>query len=324
MYILTGERLVGLGQPEPTGNRSTPSTSSTITVRSAVPKLVKPLSGLPALCTMYVDINLNPVREAYWNGTKKKWESKLISVTPMTGIFMPKNYIPKQTVDLILYLHGHKTPCKASATATINQFWEASKYFNKFREGVNDSGKNVILVAPTLGPKSGAGKLVKPGGFNTYLYQILAALNAHSQFAGKHFFESIGEIILACHSGGGKPMSQIVQLSPQTDSYITNIRECWGFDSLYQGSSAWANWASNNPNQKLYIYHRFDALPVPIKAADGSSVKAFKVNLNDLLQQKQKRKLNNIQIENSSTKDHCYVPIAHWIDRIKQAPLLSR
>ena len=84
---------------------------------------------------------------------------------PMTGIYIPTNYRTQDRVDLILYLHGHhrSSPVKGKKpahgywpiTLSINQHWNKSFYpYYAFREGVNASGKNVILVAPTLGPKS--------------------------------------------------------------------------------------------------------------------------------------------------------------------------
>src|SRR5207244_4917477 len=40
--------------------------------------------------------------------------------------------------------------------------------------------------------------------------------------------------------------------------YTPLIRECWGFDCMYNGGDgkAWGDWARNNPNAKLYTYYR--------------------------------------------------------------------
>src|SRR5439155_860963 len=71
--------------------------------------------------------------------------------------------------------------------------------YGGFREGVNASGRNVIFVAPTLGSRSEAGDLLKPGGLDTYLAKVLGLL-------GKGVPSGLGNLILACHRGGGKPM----------------------------------------------------------------------------------------------------------------------
>lgn len=67
---------------------------------------------------------------------------------PMTGIFIPEGYRLQSSVDLILYLRGHH---KGAPRQTIQEYWNQRRFpYWALREGVNNSGKNVILVAPTL------------------------------------------------------------------------------------------------------------------------------------------------------------------------------
>ena len=78
----------------------------------------------------------------------------------MTGIFIPQGFVPGRAVDVILYLHGRKP--EKNRHLTIDQYWDRQRFpYGAFREGVNASGRNVILVAPTLGAHSEAGRLVK-------------------------------------------------------------------------------------------------------------------------------------------------------------------
>jgi hypothetical protein len=220
---------------------------------------------------------------------------------PMTGIFIPANYRWQEKNDVILYLRGHH---KGNPRETIKEYWNQQKSPHwAFREGINNSGKNVILIAPTLGPASQAGKLLSPGGFDRYLEQVLAALSTH-------LFQSrrspdIGNIILACHSGGGSPMRQLASAGQR---YTARIRECWGFDCLYNpcDEQTWMNWAYQRPDAKLYIHY-----------GNGGTAKRSE-NLKLLA-----RNLPNIAVEGSTRLGHNIVPITHWRNRILAAPFLN-
>ncbi len=121
---------------------------------------------------------------------------------PVTGIFIPDGYLPGAAVDLILYLHGFKAD--AIKRHAIDQYWNSQRFpYGALREGVNASGRNVILVAPTLGSRSEAERLLKPGGFDAYIEQVLAALRAYGPYSQVKSPPALGNLILACHSGGG-------------------------------------------------------------------------------------------------------------------------
>src|SRR5215475_1849669 len=243
-------------------------------------------------------------------------------VQPITGIFVPKNYKVKFYVDLIVYLHGFKDVIPGN-DASIIKYWDKTAFpFFALREGVNASGKNVVLVAPTLGPKSQAGSLVKPNGFDAYLDTVVAALNQHlppSKRAGGNIVD-IRYIILACHSGGGKPM---LQIATGNDTKVSKIRQFWGFDSLNSGKTddgkklftqpdGWLKWAQTTSSE-LFIFFK-------------DSTKAESKFLDD---QAKKAGLKNIKVTPSSARTvdkvdaHFWVPITHWKDSIKNATFLS-
>jgi 3D (Asp-Asp-Asp) domain-containing protein/D-alanyl-D-alanine dipeptidase len=227
------------------------------------PPLVKDSAkSNPAGQTLYLNIDLElgkdqccVKRECIKNNGKKCVQSKCIKYEafasqPKTGIFIPENYISQAKVDLILYLHGH-TCSKPGPNASISEYWDGSKYsIFALREAINDSKKNVILVAPTLGVKSKAGNLVLDNGLDNYVDKVLEALKIYGPYQGQSV--SLGNLIIAAHSGGGKTMQE---LALSSNSYATKIVECWGLDSQYQDASPWIEWARKNPQSKYYSYY---------------------------------------------------------------------
>lgn len=208
--------------------------------------------------TIYVEIPLGKdSRCVQWTGEKPnrkcvKYQSFVVK--PMTGIFIPQHYTPQSNVDLILYLHGHKTDVPGS-DAVIADYWNAKKLpaFG-LREELNASGKNVILVAPTLAMKSEGGDLLRSFGLDKYLSKVMAALVAYGPYQGRS--PELGNIILAAHSGGG---TYICKLANSKNSSAANVRECWGFDSLYNSSDVmpWRQWAAQDASgRQFYSYYR--------------------------------------------------------------------
>src|SRR5205814_9119493 len=114
--------------------------------------------------------------------------------TRMTAVFVPDAAIVTDQWDVILWLHGHKTP-----KLQIDDYL-AKKQF-KFREMLNIAKKQQILIAPTIGPNSGPGMLAKDG--DKYLDQVLQEF-ADQKLGGVK--PTIDTLTLACHSGGGVPM----------------------------------------------------------------------------------------------------------------------
>jgi peptidoglycan hydrolase-like protein with peptidoglycan-binding domain len=106
---------------------------------SNMPRLIRQES-VPAGTTLYVEIDLQIV------------DKFGITAPTVTGIFIPDGYAPSQTADLILYLHGHKA--EALRRQGIDQYWNSQRFpYGALREHINDSGRNVILVAPSLGSR---------------------------------------------------------------------------------------------------------------------------------------------------------------------------
>ena len=276
--LRTEAALIEAGAGRPPGNGADPGPSTT------APVLIRRETEPPGL-SLYVNIALGGEAPA----------------PPMTGIFLPQRYRPLTPIDFILYLHGFKARRPSLA---IDGYWNrAQSAFWPLREGVNDSGKNVVLVAPTLGPRSQTGWLTQAGGLDRFLDQVLRALAFHGPFAGAP--PRLGRLILACHSGGGWPMRQLA-LSDQRGAAA--IRECWGFDCTYNrgDDTQWARWASARPAARLYIYYISNSPTQPLAAKLKALARP------------------NIAVLPAATRIHDRVPITHWRERLDGAAFLAR
>jgi len=216
---------------------------------------------------------------------------------PLTGIFLPRGYRAQPSVDVLLYLHGFKNP-----GLSIDRYWRRSAYPNHvLREELNAANKNVVLVAPTLGPHSQAGRLVQRGGLDWYLAGVRGALAQSGAYRGTE--PPLRHLILSCHSGGGWPMRQLALGSGEAQAHV---RECWGFDCLYNrgDETAWAAWARARPSARLYIHY-------------GSGHTETR---SELLR---RQGVPNVFVEGSVQLAHDAVPRAHWRERLRAASFLD-
>jgi hypothetical protein len=173
-----------------------------------------------------------------------------------TGIFFPDKYVPSGTVDLLVYFHGLPTPCGGSASDKIWDFWRSSTFL--LRELVNKSNKNVVLVAPRL--RGDEGGLHLDMAADDFLKKVVAVIAARvktdpfnwqgtktSTETQDSTGMSIGNLILAAHSGGGSPMLQMARTAK-----FAKVRECWGFDSMYGSPGLWVDWAAQGGKYFLF------------------------------------------------------------------------
>jgi hypothetical protein len=213
---------------------------------------------------------------------------------PTTGIFVPENYRLTSDVDVILWLMGHHDNQEYPPSLSIDQYW--FKYPNfRFRQFVNAGNKNVVLVAPTLGPSSESGNLTSSGGLSRYLDQVLDALEAYASFSSP----SLGNLVIACHSGGGSPMLQIATTSQR---YSDNIQQLWGFDCLYGDvEPTWLDWAQKNGKKHLLIRY-------------GSSTPDRSRTLMKIA-----AKQSNINVDGNEGTPHNRVPETYWYRFMRRA-----
>ena len=220
----------------------------------------------------------------------------------MSGIYVPATFNPRQPVDVILYLHGMTSEFPGECSR-INEYWsitELPKFDLRLREEVNAGGKNVILVAPSLGKSPNAQKNKLSGGnggLDSYMEKVLLAAN---EYIIKRRFNAtpiiIRNIILAAHSAGGRQMRMIAMFNNPVNG--PKITECWGFDSLYETPDLWIKWASANKFKKLMIYYQ-------------GSTKDHAMALDA-----RTKKLLNVFVKKSAARNHYWVPKEHFKERI--------
>jgi len=268
----------------------------------SIPQLLERETS-PAAETLYVKIDLGLRKERIYKYDNPKNDTA--SVHPMTGIFIPKNFVAAEEIDLLIYLHGHKSAALGK-DRSINEYWNVKKFPHfAFRELVNDSGKNIILVAPTLGPRSQARTLTTNTGFANFIAKVIASIAEYAHQYKDLEAPVIKNIILACHSGGGNAMYKITQLSEKNND-AKKITACWGFDCTYGPDDADAlhKWATGNTKdspRNLFVYYR----------ANSGTEKQGK-DLKDNLP-----KLSNITImELPNTADHNLIPSKFFPERL--------
>ncbi len=223
---------------------------------AAAPRLIYRDTS-PALETLYVAIDLGMSRERIFKKSDPRNDTAIVE--KMTGIFIPKNFSADSPIDLLIYLHGHKNE-PFGKDKSINEYWEIKRFPHfAFRELVNDSGRNIVLVAPTLGPRSQAGSLITNSGFSQFISDVIRSIIAYCPLFATTEAPGVNSIILACHSGSGYNEYRIAALAG-TNPFAGKIVECWGFDSTYGPDDADVlhQWASKNngASKKLYIYYR--------------------------------------------------------------------
>jgi hypothetical protein len=176
------------------------------------------LDQMPNLAgrTYYSDNNLGPWRKP-------------------TGIYLPPGVdLDRGYVDIVLYLHGY-------FVKSIQQLFASDPAW--ICKAVLASNKNVALVAPYLGKGEQGGGTYSvrdlTGNWGElYINDVLNALVPPAIPKPDLFNTQIGfiprlrlrNLIIACHSGGGAGMRNLVDALGR---YKANLAECWGFDCLY-------------------------------------------------------------------------------------------
>jgi hypothetical protein len=255
-----------------------------------------------------------------------------------TGIFIPAGYKVGDAVDLVLFLRGYDINRPKTATS-VKEYWGSPDHpvLRSFllREEINKSGKNVIMVVPTLGPVSDFGELKEEGGVQKYLASILEGLE--KEWGRKPL--RVRNIILAAHSGGGVPLRRLAQVLGNDPSYKRKLKECWGFDSIYgvrdKDAEFWSGWASEHPEAKVSMFYIFTERAVgkdpkqpvsatnPLDHREPNNTSGPALELERIAKA---QKLNNVVVvreTKDSTPRHNEVPLAHLAKLLSQAAYLE-
>lgn len=259
-----------------------------------------------------------------------------------TGVFVPAGYKAGKTVDLLVFLRGYDINRPKTATS-VAEYWGSPQHSTLqsflLREEVNKSGKNVILVVPTLGPRSEFGKLQDPGGVQQFLTSIVDGLMKNGPYAGLSERPTIRHLILAAHSGGGVPLRRLAQVLGDDPNFKDKLKECWGFDSIYgvrdRDAAFWSEWAKEHPGAKVsmfYIFTQKDVgkdpkMPVskdnPFDHREPTNTSGPALELERLTKE---QKLNNVAVfreTRETTLKHNDVPRAHLAELLKAAKYLD-
>jgi hypothetical protein len=204
-------------------------------------------------------------------------------IKPTAVYFPPKHLTSTKKLDVVVWLHGF--------------FVKDYKYLvrgdpAKIREQVRDSGKDVVLIAPFLGYEYA---VATPKWGERYLDEILAAI---SQFQTPNVkpppLLQVGKLVIACHSGGGNGMRNLVG---SLGKYQSSLTACWGFDCLYGAKSHpddatfWYNWLSRANASTLDIIYGPSTLSQSVKlylmgeglaTAEGNKAEPARPALNNL------------------------------------------
>ena len=216
----------------------------------------------------------------------------------LTGIYLPENFNAREYYDVILYFHGlrwdGKYGCRDFNFPTMREYWKNKGYL--LREGLNSTGKNAVLVAPTLGSGSTSIGILK-NDFSGFMQQVHAILKKENGITGDPF---VRNIILAAHSGGGYAMNSILS---QPAPLIRKIRECWCFDSLYFGVGPLVKWKkADAANQLVVRYH---------------SARKYLDELRQAVSERDRKEIT------ASAVGHCPTPMYYWKNLIAQSGFLG-
>lgn len=96
-------------------------------------------------------------------------------------------------------------------------------------------------------------------------------------------------------------------MAGDTDKALASLRECWGFDCTYNGGddTFWSGWARKRPSAKCYFYY--------IKRSQTAALSESLRNMG----------VANALVQQSKGSRHNYVPITHWLERIRGAAFLG-
>jgi hypothetical protein len=166
-----------------------------------------------------------------------------------TGVYLPPSHdFERDEVDVVLWFHGFYVHNAKDLMHPADSSMDM-----QLRQSVLKSGKQVIFVAPYLGPTGALdlGKLNAGDGCQTYLEQVLEGLARFGQSRSKGAPESLdlGTLILAGHSAGG---AQMRAASRHLGGFKDNLEECWGFDCFYD--TLYPDWTRELPNPDKVFY----------------------------------------------------------------------
>lgn len=180
---------------------------------------------------------------------------------PMTAVFAPDPTRLSGEVNVLLWFHGDKNYWQANGQNGVNFSGQSIQYYLngppmcRLREFILKTGKNFLLVVPTLNDRTGggnghpAGLLWEQSDARAYLQQALNGANKYLGVKGT----KLGNVVLAAHSGGGHIQARMA--GNFAGHPFDRMNEVWCFDSTYWGDGPLQKWAEKgHGNAKLFVY----------------------------------------------------------------------
>jgi hypothetical protein len=250
------------------------------------------------------------------------------------GVFVPEGFRPRADIDLVVYLHGLLGPCSSPGPG-IERYWDTAlktPHHGRgqgpmaLREEFAAARTSAVLVAPSLGWKSVASALVAPGGLDTLVERVLAALRERGGLRVAP--TSVRHVVLAGHSKGGDHMRRIVGAGGDAAG---RIRECWGFDCFYSGvdPESWLAWSKAGAQADRRLFHYYLESWHKDKAS-GQAYKAAPWRHTEILRRLAREAgLRNVVLEFARDRqerraNHCEVPMAYLRRRLEGSDFLER
>lgn len=197
-----------------------------------------------------------------------------------TAVYLPPGHdFLTRKLHVVLWIHGYYV---RSARDLLEPSDEDKDMF--LRQNVISTRKDVVLIAPWLGYKYvgggslGLGELGKGTGCQSYLDEVLKSLGRfRKDYSSKNVLNTatatnddgkkvqgkaeekddasvptIESLVVAGHSAGGAMMRDAVAA---LGNHRASLKECWGFDCLYD--DLWPGWVVNSSLADIQIYMYF-------------------------------------------------------------------
>lgn len=228
------------------------------------------------------------------------------TVLPKIGVFVPPSFRPAAEVSVVVYFHGLIHPCDANGVEKfrrdgVEYYWN-TPMFSFLREDFAASGADALLIVPNFLPLFGRkgdradnfGDLNRNNRFDFLIGECLSGLSARGVTPKA---AAARAIVVAGHSAGGLPLQSVLAAK---NAVRAQIAECWGFESLYYGTSALRSWLAANPGKKFLHFRR------PGKFAGAT--------------EQLKKHANFVDVRDG--RDHCRIVKQKWLAALKQCRVL--
>lgn len=171
------------------------------------------------------------------------------------GAYVPPAAKAASTFDVIVYFHGDiidacKTNKHCFNCEGINYLWNTPGFLC-LRRDLQKSGRAAVLLVPRMGEKVGNDfkNLGAAGRFDLLVNDSIKQLRTAGLIDSA---ATLGNIVLAAHSGGSFPMHAVLNAANKLGK---QIRACWGFEALYAASWIMKKWLKTDKDL-IYRHYR--------------------------------------------------------------------